>query len=486
MIDLTTIAAESKANYHLLTCVRGGRTKQTLTAPVISGPTVTATAEAAVVTWTTDQPTYGAVEYGTTFAYGSTVTDPIFTTEHHVTLNGLLPATTYHVKVTSSNSAGLSATTADMEFTTASPPAITGVIVAAITTDAAIIAWTTDQPTDSLVSYGTTTAYGSAASDTTMTTSHSVTLTGLAPSRTYHFRVTSKNAYDLSATSNDIAFTTGNLLAIAITSPTDGANISRPDMTVKGTIMNSAGNETGVTVNGIVATVTGSEFIANHVPLQEGANTITVNAIDTAGGTATSSITVTAATSGRYITLTPTMLSGTSPLEVLLKIDGSFTITNSDLSSSGPGPVEYLPGTAVDEYKVRMTAEGIYSFTAEVTDDQNNTYMDTVEVVVQNKAAMDALLKAKWEGMKGAMIAADVHTAASYFITGKQEQYAGIFAALGGSLSQIAQNMQTISMIYVLKDVAKFRIRRLETEGEITYYIYFVKDENGLWKIQQF
>jgi hypothetical protein len=179
-----------------------------------------------------------------------------------------------------------------------------------------------------------------------MTTSHSVTLTGLAPSRTYHFRVTSKNAYDLSATSNDIAFTTGNLLAIAITSPTDGANISRPDMTVKGTIMNSAGNETGVTVNGIVATVTGSEFIANHVPLQEGANTITVNAIDTAGGTATSSITVTAATSGRYITLTPTMLSGTSPLEVLLKIDGSFTITNSDLSSSGPGPVEYLPETS--------------------------------------------------------------------------------------------------------------------------------------------
>jgi len=56
---------------------------------------------------------------------------------------------------------------------------------------------------------------------------------------------------------------------------------------VKGVIVNSTGNETGVTVNGVVATVTGNQFIAEHVPLAEGANTLTVTATDTAGNTAT-------------------------------------------------------------------------------------------------------------------------------------------------------------------------------------------------------
>jgi hypothetical protein len=46
--------------------------------------------------------------------------------------------------------------------------------------------------------------------------------------------------------------------------------------------------------------------------------------------------------------------------------------------------------------------------------------------------------------------------------------------------------MQNIRMIYLIDGVAKYRIRRMEEAGEITYYIYFVQDENGLWKIQQF
>jgi hypothetical protein len=36
---------------------------------------------------------------------------------------------------------------------------------------------------------------------------------------------------------------------------------------VKGTVTNSTGNETGVTVNGIVATVYGDYFVANNVSL---------------------------------------------------------------------------------------------------------------------------------------------------------------------------------------------------------------------------
>jgi hypothetical protein len=38
-----------------------------------------------------------------------------------------------------------------------------------------------------------------------------------------------------------------------------------------------------------------------------------------------------------------------------------------------------------------------------VTDDQSNTYTDTVAVLVLDVAELDALLRAKWEGMKTAL-----------------------------------------------------------------------------------
>jgi hypothetical protein len=54
------------------------------------------------------------------------------------------------------------------------------------------VTWTTDAPTDSTVEYGLTTAYGQTAGAAGLTTSHAVTLSGLAPATRYYVRVTSK------------------------------------------------------------------------------------------------------------------------------------------------------------------------------------------------------------------------------------------------------------------------------------------------------
>ncbi|MBI5748392.1 MAG: fibronectin type III domain-containing protein, partial [Nitrospinae bacterium] len=70
------------------------------------------------------------------------------------------------------------------------PPTISNINVTNITINSATITWTTDQPSDSLVEYGETTLYGQLLADSTLTTNHSVTLTGLTMGTTYHFRVT--------------------------------------------------------------------------------------------------------------------------------------------------------------------------------------------------------------------------------------------------------------------------------------------------------
>ena len=70
--------------------------------------------------------------------------------------------------------------------------------------------WTTNETASSTVLYGTNTAYGSASSSVSFATNHSITLSGLTASTTYHFQLQATNAAGNYATSSDQTFTTAS------------------------------------------------------------------------------------------------------------------------------------------------------------------------------------------------------------------------------------------------------------------------------------
>jgi sugar lactone lactonase YvrE len=111
-------------------------------------------------------------------------------------------------------------------------PIITNIAVSGITMNSATITWTTDQLTDSFVEYGTTSSYGSWASDSTLTTTHTVILNNLIPGTTYHFRVTSKNGYGLPSSSEDNLFSTGGSIAGIITDSLTGLPLASATVSV--------------------------------------------------------------------------------------------------------------------------------------------------------------------------------------------------------------------------------------------------------------
>lgn len=92
------------------------------TAPTISNFGVIASETGATVAWTTDEASTTAIDYGTTASYGSSASDAARVTSHTVTLTGLTPSTVYHVRATSSDSAGNSALSQDLLFETAATP----------------------------------------------------------------------------------------------------------------------------------------------------------------------------------------------------------------------------------------------------------------------------------------------------------------------------------------------------------------------------
>lgn len=70
------------------------------------------------------------------------------------------------------------------------------------------IYWTSNKLADSRVYYGPTSGYGSSEYESADVTTHSVELTGLSPSTTYHFKVRSVSAAGESKSSADYTFTT--------------------------------------------------------------------------------------------------------------------------------------------------------------------------------------------------------------------------------------------------------------------------------------
>jgi len=281
-----------------------------------------------------------------------------------------------------------------------------------------------------------------------------------------------------------------NPLSISITSPSNGDTISGPQVTVEGSVTNAAGNETGVVVNGVLAMVYGNEFVANHVPLEEGENAITATATDAAGNTLSTAITVTADTSEDYIWITVDEESGVTPFEATLKVEGTFTFTEeANLTYDGPYEVEFLENPNENEYTVRIETPGLYYFTAEV-EHEGDTYTDTIAILAMDEGELDALLRAKWEAMRQALIAGDIEGALSYHYQGLRDKYEAIYNLLGDELATKVQQMQDMQFIYATGDRALFRIRRdHDIDGQIvtiTYHVYFSKDRIGLWQIERY
>ncbi|MBI3547520.1 MAG: fibronectin type III domain-containing protein [Elusimicrobia bacterium] len=150
---------------------------------------------------------------------------------------------------------------ADISVNPPPPLVISGVTSSAITSNSASISWTTDGPGDSQVEYGATASYGTLSPLTsTLSSAHSVSVSGLSPSSTYHYRVRSKNSGGVLSVSSDNTFTTPAAMTACVTSantwqnqafsPQSGSFIAEFDATpsaatVDGVIGLAAGPATG-------------------------------------------------------------------------------------------------------------------------------------------------------------------------------------------------------------------------------------------------
>ena len=435
-----------------------GTATATVTVPVIPvGPTVTISAmpgniqygQSATLSWSSTAAETCVIEpgIGPVNVSGSMTVSPTETTNYTITATG--PGGT---------ATGIATVTVTHPAPTVSISATPHSIQHGQTTT---LTWSSENATFCVIQpeVGEVGLNGSVELSPTQTTSYMITATGLGGTAIATAMVTVTSVID-----------------IAITSPLNSETVNKPFVMVKGTLSNDLGLETGVIVNGKVAMVYGNEFVANHVLLQEGSNTITAYAIDTQGNTSEASIAINAIVNENYVKLQSGEYEGVEPFETTLTVEASFEVTEVSLSYVGPGTVEVLDMPSSSEYVLRMTGTGVYYFIAEVTDSDNNIYEDQIGIVVLDEASMDALLKAKWNGMKTALGSGDIEGGLKYFMDRSKDRYSTVLNLLVDQLPALVTEMQDIELIYIHGRIAKYRSNRIHNiDGESSqYYLLYL------------
>lgn len=150
-----------------------------------------------------------------------------YKTEFTFNLLYLISSEDYYFNLLVTDEENLTATYADTFTTSAKTtdePIVYGLTISNITAISAVISWYTDEPSDSRVFYGLSTAYTDSTYDTTEVISHQLTLSGLTSQTQYYFRAASDDAESFRGFSQDSSFTTTNFVFVSIPDTVVSAN----------------------------------------------------------------------------------------------------------------------------------------------------------------------------------------------------------------------------------------------------------------------
>lgn len=250
-------------------------------------------------------------------------------------------------------------------------------------------------------------------------------------------------------------------LSVRITHPSTGSTVESDQLLVQGTFTGPP--NTGITVNGVVASISGDIFVANDVPLAAGSNTLTATATTLDGQTETNSVTVSSHATPPMLTLRASPSSGVAPLEVTFahEFNAIETMQSLSIDFEGDGTVDVTTVDPTAVFQHTYPAPGVYVANLSLTDQQGQVHAAEAAVVVQDAAAMDVVFQGLWSGMNAALLAGDTATARTFLTAGAREKYGPVFDLLLPYMPEIIASYLPLQQVSISSDIGEYAITQL-------------------------
>jgi hypothetical protein len=255
---------------------------------------------------------------------------------------------------------------------------------------------------------------------------------------------------------------------------------------VKGTLQ--APSNSGVTVNGIVAQMTGdpygSEF-AVRVPLAMGANELEV-VVTTISHKQVSQILSLNRTGASPYRFYVTERAGVDQIDNKLNIinTGNDQIVQVDIDFEGDGSIDQTLLDGFDEQiSHRYDMEGLYYPQVTITD-QNGLQFTLVQIVnVLSASRINQIAQNQWSMMNNALMLGNHKLASDCLIDRQREEFGAIFYQLLPRFPAIIQSYSELQPVEMNTLYSSFLINRDIDGVDRAFIVEYVRDANGVWRL---
>jgi hypothetical protein len=181
-------------------------------------------------------------------------------------------------------------------------------------------------------------------------------------------------------------------------------------------------------------------------------------------------ITVSPVTNGQV------MVTGTAG-----SVEGGARVTITNVRT---GQVVTVTANADGGFTAQFAAQGGDVLSIVVTDAAGNASVAGYSLVKSTPVdPQDALFQSIWDGVNAALLAGDEAGALTFLTPGAQEKYRPVFDVLLPDMPQIIASYSPLRQVSVSSAIGEYAITRVIEGKNQLFLIYFLKGDDGVWRL---
>ena len=171
-------------------------------------------------------------------------------------------------------------------------------------------------------------------------------------------------------------------------------------------------------------------------------------------------------------------------MQLLNRTGASFTRVEYQCSAGG----SIASSTSIVPVNCQYTQPGVYEAKVSVFDQaagqpEAMIYSTTQTIVVTDANATDAFFRAIWSGMNNALLTGDQTRALGYLNESARTKYSPVFTVLASRMTQIVGSYSTLQRSQLGNGVCEYAVNRTIDGINRIFFISFVRDEDGIWRL---